>query len=566
MSTGTSANGNTFYIGLCMAGAVSAGAYTAGVMDYLIEALEEWQKRKDAKVSGTPRHNVVIPVIGGASAGGMTGIITAAALNNPIVPVTRPSKNLMDERPENKLYHTWVDLLSKDMFPLLLKTDDINKARIISLFNSDFIDRLAEKAIKADKNKWQKVRPYFDDELKIFTTLTNLQGFGYDVSWNTDARSSKYYMAIHNDYACFKLNSSSEEEDGWMYLDFKNDINTDIARNAAMATGAFPVGLKSRPLKRKTSHVNLIPFCVDITSRFPVQGVECETLNVDGGVINNEPFEKVREILRKKTDQESPADYQDYKKFKSTVLMIDPFPSKKPDEFTPDQKLFSVIKSTFGAIMEQMRAKPVDLNHAMNTDMAGQFLIAPSRIREVIHGKQEDIGKMEEVAGDKAIACGALEGFSGFLSKEFRVHDYFLGRFNCETFLRNYFTVPPDSLQENEIFRSGYDGINKEQFTAKDGKVQIIPIFTPKPPENYFPIPRFSNGTNWPLLREAEIDRLAPLVKKRVHKLVMNAVEVNPGNRILLWAGAKILLDRVLTNSAISTIKEALTKHQLLIK
>ena len=31
---------DTVHIGLCMAGAVSAGAYTAGMIDYLIEALE----------------------------------------------------------------------------------------------------------------------------------------------------------------------------------------------------------------------------------------------------------------------------------------------------------------------------------------------------------------------------------------------------------------------------------------------------------------------------------------------------------------------------------------------
>ena len=35
-----------FYIGICMAGAVSAGAYTAGVIDYLLEALTEWERRK----------------------------------------------------------------------------------------------------------------------------------------------------------------------------------------------------------------------------------------------------------------------------------------------------------------------------------------------------------------------------------------------------------------------------------------------------------------------------------------------------------------------------------------
>jgi len=41
-----------------MAGAVSAGAYTAGVMDYLIEALQEWQRRKDAGLPDTPSHKV----------------------------------------------------------------------------------------------------------------------------------------------------------------------------------------------------------------------------------------------------------------------------------------------------------------------------------------------------------------------------------------------------------------------------------------------------------------------------------------------------------------------------
>jgi predicted acylesterase/phospholipase RssA len=71
-------NENTFYVGLCLAGAVSAGAYTAGVMDYLIEALEAWEKRRGEE--DVPTHRVVIPVIGGSSAGGMTAIIAARAL------------------------------------------------------------------------------------------------------------------------------------------------------------------------------------------------------------------------------------------------------------------------------------------------------------------------------------------------------------------------------------------------------------------------------------------------------------------------------------------------------
>lgn len=35
-----------FKICIAMAGAVSAGAYTAGVMDYLTEALSLWQAKK----------------------------------------------------------------------------------------------------------------------------------------------------------------------------------------------------------------------------------------------------------------------------------------------------------------------------------------------------------------------------------------------------------------------------------------------------------------------------------------------------------------------------------------
>src|SRR5690349_14604045 len=129
----TDVNGNnTFYVGLCMAGAVSAGAYTAGVMDYLIEALEEWQKRKDQNVPDTPTHNVVIPIIGGASAGGMTGIITAAALHTSVKPV-KPSSDILAEHPENRFYNAWVDLINPDMFPLMLDPSDINKNGLISL-------------------------------------------------------------------------------------------------------------------------------------------------------------------------------------------------------------------------------------------------------------------------------------------------------------------------------------------------------------------------------------------------------------------------------------------------
>jgi hypothetical protein len=343
-----------------------------------------------------------------------------------------------------------------------------------------------------------------------------------------------------------------------MHLDFKNKVNHEVARDAAMATGAFPVGLQSRKLKRKSAHVNKIPWCVDITKDNPIKDGDCETLNVDGGVINNEPFEKVRDVLKERTGQNEFKDYQDFNKFQSTVLMVDPFPSTKPGSVDCDGKLFKVIGLTFSAMMQQMRAKPKNLCDALDSGKAGQYLIAPSRKRPTLDGV------MEDVAGDKAIACGAFDGFSGFMNKEFRVHDYFLGRFNCEMFLRNYFTIPAEAVEGNEIFKAGYEGIDKEKFRGAGDTYQIIPIFSPKPPRDYFPIPTFSNGSNWPEIKEEKIEAFRRPLSSRVQALIMNSVKIKGFNRFLLWIGSQVVLNKLLTKSAMNAIKQALKKHQLM--
>ena len=177
----------TFRIGICMAGAVSAGAYTAGVMDYLMKALREWEERKGQP--NVPTHKVVIPIMGGASAGGMTSLLTASTINNEIKPVPLPNKtNLLDEHPENKLYHSWVDLIDKDMFLKMLDTSDISSGNVVSLLNSNFIDDIAAKMIQSDIKKWKTTPPFFEMPVKIFTTVSNLNGFNYNTNFNGGIR------------------------------------------------------------------------------------------------------------------------------------------------------------------------------------------------------------------------------------------------------------------------------------------------------------------------------------------------------------------------------------------
>ena len=48
-----------FELGLCLGGTVSAGAYTAGVLDFLIEALDAWTRAKEDKAPDAPPHEIV---------------------------------------------------------------------------------------------------------------------------------------------------------------------------------------------------------------------------------------------------------------------------------------------------------------------------------------------------------------------------------------------------------------------------------------------------------------------------------------------------------------------------
>lgn len=545
-----------FYVGLCMAGAVSAGAYTAGVMDFLIEALDDWESKRHQP--GVPQHRVKIPVIGGASAGGMTGIITASAINNPIKPVSRidPTR-FFQEHNDNKLWHSWVDMIHRDMFPFLLNTDDISAGNILSLFNASFIDAIADRALRVDPNKWID-RPYFDHNLKVFTTLTSLRGISYNIDFlGVNQEPDKYCVTRHNDYVNFQLNTTRYAGDGWIPLDFKTGLNAELAADAAMATGAFPVGLRARAVSRPKVFMNDNEWMKDVTSVSPVVHDPYEALNVDGGIINNEPFEKVRKVLVSITGQ-GPLEYNDYNRFTSTVLMVDPFPSKPP-VYNDSNKLFHVIGSTLTALVNQVRVKPQHLEDAMASDKAGQFLITPVRRVPLVDG-----GKRDE-AGAGAIACGAFGGFSGFFHKEFRIHDYFLGRANCEKFLRDHFTVPAGS---SNVITQGYANLTddeKKRFysrTDREASLPIIPVLSPRKERKYMPI--FSSGSDWPVRIEPEIERFRGEVKARAHALIMNLAPYNFMTKLLIRIGSHVVLRRKLAGVIMDMVKQSLADHHLL--
>ena len=99
------------------------------------------------------------------------------------------------------------------------------------------------------------------------------------------------------------------------------------------------------------------------------------------------------------------------------VIIIDPFP--QGPNFLPDGKpaneLFSIIMALVAAMKNQARFKPSELALAANEKVFSRFMIAPHRTTP--DGKEEPY----------ALASGLLGGFRGFLSREFRDHDFQLG-------------------------------------------------------------------------------------------------------------------------------------------
>jgi predicted acylesterase/phospholipase RssA len=508
-------NQYTFRIGISMAGAVSAGAYTAGVMDYLLEAMENWQKAKDLGLPGVPKHNVVIEVLTGASAGGMTAVITAAAIQKefPHVNAGNFDKHAGSLNP---LYDSWVNLTEsseKDMMSQMLDGDDITtspelnpKQEVRSLFNSLFIEKIARRTLDNTTKDPTIKRPYFADNFELLTTLTNLRGYNYELEFITATGKREDRMTMHKDLVHFQLNPlGTYQDDGKIpfHFDTPDGLNKDLLVDAAIATGAFPGGLSPRVVVRDPKFINdnhLLKIThgkVSLVDPLDDYNAVC----VDGGVINNEPYDLTETIMtdrrkveiRRSADKEKAQHFELSKSvsdFDTTILMIDPFPSydEKPDANYFDlQAIKFTLPQLFGAMRQQLMVKTDLLEKAYSDSDYTRFMVAPIRTKK---GKTQKYG----------IACGSLGGFGGFFSKQFRIHDFLLGRRNCQRFIQQYFCVPVSA--NHPIIQFGYKNLPPESITMIQGNngtaFPIIPdirvtedqkSFKAPPEEEEFPFP-----------------------------------------------------------------------------
>ncbi len=494
-----------FRIGIVMAGAVSAGAYTAGVIDYLLEALQRWedakQKNRELGVGhpdydrSLPMHDVVIDVMGGASAGGMTAAIATLGLFKGISPVTKRNP----EEGANLIYDAWVNLNDDDSgttIEKLLATDDLKGQKdksVPSLLNAKGIWGIGDKAkdkLTGELSSWKSKLPeYISPEMEIILSLCSLRGIPVDMKFETedlqidpeedwerlDNKKKEHRMYVHKWNAHFKLTDGDEKSvpDYTWKFDPRFEDNRSNFLSCAMASGAFPFGLRPIKVAQDPSEIK-----EEIITSPPVEylrgqlsrlfhGNELVTPRllgkdgfrstiVDGGVVNNEPFVEVERVLR-----DGPIAQGDNAKGDSTnyaLLMIDPFPSNNnPTEdqvfnYTHPLSVEKLLGPLFSAVRRQAMVKESDIPDLFSLNVTRGLIIPRNE-----HNKEFPI------------ACGSLGGFGGFFSKEFREHDFFLGRKNCQSFLRKHFGIIERSIKEDSQMKEGV-GVFHEYKECLDGK------------------------------------------------------------------------------------------------
>ena len=513
-----------FEVGLVLAGAVSAGAYTAGVLDFLYEALDTWHRAKladlDAGRTGddrtVPHHKVRLHIVTGASAGGMNGAISAVALRYDFprawshakiadaqtAPDQQPDWFEKVDRGRNPFYSAWVEKID---ITKLLGTADLDRG-VHSLLDCTVLDEIVRSILgyQADRLQNTAVRAWMTDPLPLILTVTNLRGVPYEIIFRGEGQQS-HEMSLHEDHMAFSLTGLGPEQrrglpDDFLILDPSEADGWEALGTAALATGAFPVGLKARSLERDGA---------DYGGRHPIVdpdsgGLEFDTpawdpppnpykfLSVDGGVMNNEPFEIARRALAglegRNPRQGHLAD--------RAVVMIDPF--IEPGDLGPadEVELHRVFLSMVTAMKNQARFTPRDRALIQSEEVYSRFLIAPSR---------------NQVRGAGAIASGALGAFMGFFSEAYRHHDFMLGRRNCQRFLQASFTLP---LTNEKLFRDTLSPQARQRYADKvDGSsMQIIPCVGPCEVEE--PLP------DWPTREFAYRDAVQALAEKRVDRFV----------------------------------------------
>ena len=457
-------------ISICMAGAVSAGAYSAGAMSELVKALRALND-ESLNLPYKPPYEIVIKGMSGASAGSIQAVLS--------------SLDLFSSNPQQELGR---DAWFKATIDTLLSNDDLGADNVQSILNSQSLRANASE--RASTHTRAATWPAFvarDYQLRL--SITNLRGIPYQLSL-PEGNSVDFGMSQHNEYIQYRFTESAQKNNNAHVINPLTAVDYTTLIDGALASSAFPLAFSAVEIKRPgTDDDNQLTSkrWLDLDSAYELEqqsfkatyntkhiqpkwnekyGEVNTVFSVDGGATENEPLIEAFKILfgDEIDEWESVPEHVDGK-----VLFIDPFPNPLDKDIGSGNLR---LDKSFGVLAKALIAQA----------RFSEKLIVSTKLQNRVGLLYPKRPNLED--NQLAIKSGAIAGFSGFLKQEFMQHDYELGRLNMQRFLRYHFTIEADHphLEGNKEY--------SEYWNTK-GRVPIIPIYQQNENGDY---EKFSQG------------------------------------------------------------------------
>jgi hypothetical protein len=561
-----------FELGLSLAGAISAGAYTAGVLDFLVQALSEWDKHRgktDAAGNPVAGHRVVLKVIAGASAGAIAGALGVIALARGLKPrefteeqIANRYRDLYPTHQDYEcvlpsLYHTWVTLpamVGRDGAGGFFGTGDIagkaaDGARVLrSLLDASLLDEIKRATIEPPDGDEEApdVPPvsFVATRLHVYMTLSNMRGIPYAVAFD----NGSYGMQTIGDrvhYVISDLGTQELKQSDWLATDSEaslplsvktlpkrkkgqiaepagdaaagppadpfgpHPVDWDTYGTAALASGAVPIGLAPKELRFAWTQYECRRYPIDLPEGAKIKPAFPPSATQCGAFA----FACVDGGLV----NNNPFDYAQFAL--TGARHTSPTDGRAASQAIvmvapfPEPPAFPPEGTPSSAALSILKALlPALLNQAR---FRASDLTPAMDKKDFSRFLIAPLRRIPRTKPDEdvrlelyPIACGLLGGFGGFLHEEFRAHDFQLGRRNCQKFLCSAFWVPPD----NAVV--GGPVVNVGGSVVKEGKF-IIPLCgkaagtVPMPQWPQMSLPAFDRVCD---RMKARLDAVAPLI------------------------------------------------------
>jgi predicted acylesterase/phospholipase RssA len=462
-------------LAITISGAVSLGAYEAGVMYELLRGLKAHNEDP-----ASTNERIVIDVLAGASAGGMTAAIVAQKLLYEPAALDDPS-----DPAHNALYTPWVTEI--DLKGLLQMEPSESTAN--SLFSSNLITKIAESHLlqryaSSPPTPSAARHSAAADSIRLGLAMSNLSGIDY--GRGTYGGGPNFEYTRFQDELRSTLDATSDQPSIWKQIS-----------SAAVACGAFPFAFRVQELLRSKS---------DYAQRGPVDypPTNFQYVYTDGGLFQNEPLGLAKNLVdeidpnHRQTESRrfvfvapnlrssvmdggtfiaknatmvntakrlvtalfNQAQYQDWVTVEKTNEKINSFNNAAGEllramltnRITPgsltaaSDALLNLLYPNLGdrsAAATRLRNQfSDDYTRLMNLPTGGGALadewLNTIVVLERIGGVQDhdEMMILPVTASDQELAGSCLFHFGGFFDKEYRNHDYLVGRQKARQFLQ----------------------------------------------------------------------------------------------------------------------------------